>query len=159
MSQITEHSEVIDGKTFVVYKLPPLDSNDLLIDILRALLPMAGSVAGGTKAKGDSLLDLDIDADAMAGGVSALVAALDKPTIRNMISTLEGVSTVDGQKLKDQFPIVFRDDISSMYVWLWFALKVQYSGFFARWTNEKGGSLVDVLRAALFPQASPESGS
>ena len=165
MTQTQQHAEEISGKKFVVFKLSPLVSQDLLIDLLNAVAPAAGSIAAGIgDAKGKDgedvpITEREINNEAIAGGVASLVGALDKTTMRNMVETLQAVTTVDGVELSKKFELVFTDDIADMYKWLYFALTVQYSGFFAWLTSEGGGALGNLARAAMSQSDSGESGS
>jgi len=163
VSQLKAHEETIDGKLFVVYKLPPLDAQDLLIDILQALGPALGTVAGGlgtTKGDDTPITEREIDPAMLAGGVGEFVRALDKATMRAMIKTLAEVSTVDGQKLPSAMAIVFRADISLMYRWLWFALGVQFTPFFDLIRNSPAGGLLgNLATAGRSPDTSSGDGS
>ena len=159
MTQIDTHERQIDGRTFVVHKLPPLDAQDILIDIIGAVGPAIGHVAAGVKvpsgpndAKGSSLVDREIDPGALAGGIQSLVGALDKDTMRLMVNTFAKVSMVDGMPLAEQIPILFREDFALMYKWLWFALGVQFGGFFKMLPSVSAGGLLGKLQALVASQ-------
>lgn len=159
MTQITPHEETIDGKVFVVHKLPPLEAQDLLIDILNAVSPAVGAIGGAIK--GDDSVPLserEVDGNALAGGIGALVRGLDKKMMRSMVDTLANVSTVDGMKLKTQLPIVFREDLALMYKWLWFALGVQYRNFLELLPSGVQSALGKVAAAATSPSDSGGDG-
>ncbi len=160
MTQIKTHEEVIEGHKFQVFKLPPLDAQDLLLDILAAIGPSVGALAGGLKGDADTpITEREFDPTALSAGIGSFVRSLDKQTMRAMVKTLAEVSTVDGMKLTEQLPIVFREDLSLMYRWLWFALKVQYARFFALLPSGASGALGKLARAASSQDTSKGDGS
>ncbi|KKK77284.1 hypothetical protein LCGC14_2855150 [marine sediment metagenome] len=159
MTQIKIHEEEIEGHRFQVFKLPPLEAQDLLLDILAAVGPSVGSLAGGLKGDDDTpITERELDPAALSAGIGSLVRALDKKAMRDMVNTLAEVSTVDGLPVKQQLPIIFREDLSLMYRWLWFALKVQYARFFALLPSGASGALGKLARAASSQDTSPGDG-
>ncbi len=160
MTQIKTHEEEIEGHKFVVFKLPPLEAQDLLLDILAAVGPAVGELAGGLDGSSDvPITERELDPAALSKGIGSLVRALDKQTMRAMVNTLARVSTVDGLPVEKQLPVIFREDLSLMYRWLWFALKVQYERFFDLLPSGASGALGKLVRAANSPSTSPEDGS
>jgi len=150
MSQVDSQKQYIDGDEYEVFMLDPMTANDLLIDIGGAIGPALGAFAGASD--GNDLLDSTMDGEKLGDGVALLFKGLDKAIVRRAIQSLSEVTTVTGKgKLNQIQAIQFRGKIGTMYKWLGFALKVQYSDFL--------GSMRDVIALAGRPGAVPRSES
>lgn len=147
MSQFDAQTKTIDGEEFRVLMLDPLVANDLLVDILKTAGPaLAALLAPVVKApdSGAAFRDLldgssggetpAFDGEGIERAIVGLVDRLEKPKLREVISTLEGVTSVrkgDGwPQLSTVAPMLFRGRLKLMYRWLAFALRVQYQDFF-----------------------------
>ena len=143
MSQLEAQEKAIGGHTFKVFKLPPLDAQDVLIDIGQALAPAFGKAANALGATGDSdagLLDLDVEDPRISSAVASLAQNISKAKMRELVNTMASVSWCDGKKLPVVFEAVFRGDLPLMYQWLWFALTVNFGNF----TDWLGGAIKNV---------------
>jgi len=148
MSQMDGVTKTIGGETFKVMMLGPLEANDLLVDIGKTLGPALGALlapllgAKDTTAAFRQLLDGIQDGDGglagLSGGieraVTGLIDRIEKDQLREIISIMEGVTTV---KKGSEWPalgavstILFRGKLKLMYQWLGFAIKVQFQDFF-----------------------------
>lgn len=129
MSQLDSESTTIGDHKFEIFKLSPLEAQDTLIDIVQALAPAAGEIAGAIEGGVNNLLDSDLASPRVGAAVSKLVAGLTKDRMRALVATMRGVTHCDGQPLERSFEVVFRGDLPLMYRWLWFAIKVQFGNF------------------------------
>lgn len=162
MSQLEAQSKQIEGRTFKVAKLPPLDAQDIMIDIGQALAPALGkAAAGAAQAFGgsgaDSLLDVDVEDPRISSGIAALVQGISKAKMRELVNTMASVSWVDGMPLPQQMPIVFRGNLPLMYQWLWFALGVNF-GNFIEWGRSAIGGVLASNPVARSPTTSGDIG-
>lgn len=176
MTQQQDHTIELDGLTFVVHKLDPLEAQDILIDLSHVLAKPAGRIVGAF-GKGDgsgapmpgevaedeapsepeSVFDLDVDLDKLGGGIEALMLSLDKQVARRIYHALAKVSHVDGKKVATVGPIIFAQNLGLMYRWEWFALRAQFGNF-----TEIGGALgrlVELFKGLASRSTSPDDGS
>ena len=148
MAQSDFQQKEIEGFTYKVMMLDPLVASDLLADLGFVLAPAIGALGGVlVKEKGDGLgklldgtaeesdEDSNID-DAVEKAVIGLFGRFSKAKQRELISILQKVTIVvlpDGKepRLQDIFTVHFRGRLKSLYLWLAFALKVQYQDFFS----------------------------
>jgi len=139
MSQLEAQEKAIGGHTFRVFKLPPLDAQDVMIDIAQALAPALGAGIGAAGALGTaaSPLDLDVDDPRISSAVATLAQNISKAKMRELVNTMAGVSWCDGKKLPVVFEAVFRGDLPLLYQWLWFAMQVNFGNF----TDWLGGAI------------------
>lgn len=129
-SAADSQSQEIDEHTYTVSMLDPFVANKILVMLGKILGPSLGSLT-------DVVSD-DTDAQALNNAAGGLFERLDESQLRWLIDELSKVTSVRSPTTKDQepqlnrvFQIHFRGRISSMYKWLWFALKVQFADFFA----------------------------
>ena len=104
MSQLDSETTTIDGHTFAVFKLPPLDAQDTLLDIIHALAPAAGDIAGVYESGAtEDLLDADLSSPQIGSAISNLAQGLTKERMWELVGTLMGVTHCDGTPLKKTF--------------------------------------------------------
>jgi len=144
MSQEFEKtSDGIGGNRYIVSMLDPLTAADLLADIGYMVAPVAGSIGGAFATKPISLKSLfngeasDIEGlDKMfETAVIGFFNRFTKAKQREIIAILASVTRVvlsDGKEpqLSNILTAHFRGKIKSMYQWIAFAMKVQFSDFF-----------------------------
>lgn len=131
MSQLQSQTKAIAGRQFEVFKLPPLDANDVLIEIVEVVGPALGKLAdASTKAKKTSILDLELDEIEVGDAIEFIARSLTKERLRSLIGTMSTVTHCDGKRLTEVFDIVFRGDLAAMYQWLFFAIEVNFGNFF-----------------------------
>lgn len=164
MSQADNHSKEIEGHVYKVFMLDPLVASDLLADIGHVLAPTLGALGGVlAKEKGDGLEKL-LDGAEPGEGESNIDAAIeravlgfferfDKTRQRALIDTLAKVTVVvlpDGKEpqLNAVFSVHFRGRLKAMYLWLAFALKVQFESFFSGTDSAIARAVQRVARAA-----------
>ena len=142
MSQMEGAKAEIGGYIFTVFKLDPLEAQSTLIDLIDMVGPALAEVGAGVSA-GDgveSLLDAKLDGGAVGGGLALMFRGLakDKARLRATQITLMEVTRISGgpdggslesTKLVDVYKEIFRRDLSLLYRWFWFAIKVQFSDF------------------------------
>lgn len=145
MSQKDFQTTEIDGTTYKVYMLDPLAASDLLADIGHVLAPALGALGGALASeKGDGLKKLldgleegeetHLDS-AIERAVIGFFDRFSKPKQRELIATLAKVTSVvmpDGKEpqLDSIFTVHFRGRLRAMYLWIGFAIKVQFQDFF-----------------------------
>lgn len=158
MSQLDSQTKEIGGHKFEVFMLPPLDANDILIDIGKAIAPAIGKAANALGAAADAdLLDLDVDNPQISAGIAALAEQITKEKMRDLIRKMASVSHCDGTPLPKTMEVVFRGDLPLLYRWLWFALEVNFKNF----TDWLGGAIkgfTGLTRAAQSRNTSKGSG-
>lgn len=136
MSQEDGKKKTIAGTEYGVRMLDALTAEDLLIDIGHVVGPSLGGVLAafiGDKGSDKPAADPEM----INGAVAGLFARLDKKTIRSLITTLSEVTDV--YLAADRSPLLsnlnpanhFRGKLGAMHEWIYFALEVQYSDFFA----------------------------
>lgn len=159
MSQLESQTKKIGKHRFEVFKLDPLDAQDVLIDIGQVLAPALGKAVGavGTLNGGDSLLDMEVDDPRVSTAVAALAQGVTKAKMRELIDTLAAVSLCDGKKLPAVMAVVFRGDLPLMYQWLWFALVVNF-GNFTDWLGSAIGGVTQLKKAAQSLNTSGDTG-
>lgn len=130
MSQLDSQSDTIGDHTFEVFKLPPLDAQDILIEILHALAPAAGKVVNVLEDGGlQNLMEAKIESLEAGEAIVRLSQGITKERMRELVKVMATVTRCDGKKLNATMEVVFRGDLPLMYQWLWFALKVQFGNF------------------------------
>ena len=158
MSQLESQTKKIGKHQFEVFKLDPLDAQDVLIDIGQVLAPALGKAANAVEAIGGvEMLDLDVDDPRISSGIAALAQGITKAKMRELIDTMASVTLCDGKKLPSVMAAVFRGDLPLMYQWLWFALVVNF-GNFTDWLGGaiKGGT--GLVKAAQSRNTSGDTG-
>jgi len=162
MTQQQSETAEIQGHRFEVAKLPPLDAQDVAIDILQAIGPAIGGIAAGmARATGkddiDSVLDIDIEDPKLGTAIAQLLSALDKRKLRELVDKMMSVTRCDDLPLKQHFIVTFRGNLPLMYQWLWFALKVNFGDFFA-WGQDAIGGALAKTKESQSRNTSDESG-
>jgi len=160
MSQGTHDgkSTVIDGTTYRCLMLDPLTATDMVADLGFLFGPSLGALSGAllsdTSGEGVKRL-LDEGGKEFGDGLErALVeffGRFDKAKQREFIATLADITYVkQGDKevkLSGILSIHFRGRIATLYKWLGWALKVQFSDFF-----DSFGTVI----GRVVPRAAPE---
>lgn len=136
MSQKDSKKITIAGRTFEVFKLPPLVAQDVLVDIIQTVAPAAPEVAAVAMSQAKPGEDLVSGQDVSI--LSKLASGLDKAKLRELCSIMAGVTHCDSAPLDKTFDAVFLGDLPSLYRWLWFCLEVQFGNF--------SGPVQDALR-------------
>lgn len=157
MTQLDSQTKTIGGHEFRVFMLPPMDANDVLIDIGKTLAPALGKAANALGAVSDEVLDMDIDNPKISSGLAALAEQISKEKMRELIKTMASVSHCDGTPLPKTMEIVFRGDLPLMYQWLWFALEVNFKNF-TDWLGGAISGLTGLAKAAQSQRISKGTG-
>lgn len=156
MSQLEGTSEVIDGKTFEVYKLPPKISKRCLIRVLNMLGPAGPEIAKAIDQVDDAK-PLEGQISKFGGALGALMQHADADILESVEAELAKVTTVDGVGLTKgaKYEEVFANDIGLSFKWMFFAMKVQWGNLF--------GPIGDLIAARPDkkddPQPSPDTSS
>lgn len=127
MSQVTPVIEIIDGESYEIFMLAPMKSHHLLLDVSKMVGPSLGPILDGlTKAKGENILEKQVDLDMFTQVASSLFKDLDSKNIDNLINELKEVTHVDGKQLSRIFDAHFLGRLDVMYRWLIVAMKAQW---------------------------------
>lgn len=123
----------INGVTYSVSQLPPTQALDLLMDLVKMLGPALGPVFENVGTLGD-LMEReasDVKLTFLGEAVRGLCGGLDKNVTKNAIKALASVTSCNpGGQLDRTFEAFFLDrGLGDMFVWLKFALEVQFSDF------------------------------
>lgn len=132
---LKSESRVIGGRRFTVHQLPFGQSRDLLVVLGRVIGPaLSGAAASGGAqlATGDSLGGLG----ALATGLGGLLERLDPEQLDRIQDALSRHTFVElspgkAPSLADvTLEAVFSGALEQYFEWLYFALEVNYAGFF-----------------------------
>ncbi len=138
MTQKQPHTTTISGRTFTVYKLPPMDAQDILIELLQALSPAAPEIAKIAMDQDKRDDDEQIVSPEDVSVITKIAAGLSQDMMRRLVGTMATVTEYGGTRLaapadallpSAPYNEVFRGDLPLMYQWLWFCLKVQFGNF------------------------------
>jgi hypothetical protein len=161
MPQTSNQSTTIDGVTYTVYMLDPLEANDLMIDIGHVIGPSLGAIVAALKGNDtESILDAEPDPELLKEAISGLFQRIEKRKMREIISMLARMTEVniDGKspRLDSILAMHFQGRLGKLYEWLWFAMKVQLGDFFdsAKPAISRG---VQLAGAAVSPSQSSQS--
>ena len=160
MSQLESQVRTIEGHKFEVFKLSPLDANDVLIDIGHALAPALGEAAkiyGAMSEEEGNPLDLDTDDPRIGSAIAALAQNITKPKMRELINTMASVTHCDGTPLPRVMEKVFRGDLPLLYQWLWFSLTANFSNF-SGWLAKSIGGATARAKASQSQNTSSDTG-
>ena len=135
MSQADPHAKTIGEHEFVMYMLPPMQSHDLLMDVIQMVGPGLGPVfdALGSKAKDKALSDLlseDLTSDFFTKAAETLFSGLRKDVLEKSIKALRKVTQIDGKSLDSTFDLHFLGRLDLMYQWLIWGFQVQWGKAF-----------------------------
>src|SRR5688572_14545525 len=153
----------IGNHTFRVRMLDPETSEDLFLDLVKQVGPSVAAFLSEAKdlSNVQQLLEQSLGSPALLALVRELVDRLDKPTYHRMVRVLSEVSQI---RVGDKWPQltevqaeIFRGRIPLRLKWLWFALGVQYGGFFDDLPDAKAA--LEAVRAAGASSSSSQSGS
>lgn len=132
---LKSESRVIGGRRFTVHQLPFGQSRDLLVVLGRVVGPAlsgAASADGAALARAESLGGLS----ALANGLGGMLERLEPSQLDRIQEALAAHTFVDlgsgkEPRLADAtFEAVFSGALESYFEWLYFALEVNYAGFF-----------------------------
>jgi len=135
MSQVQPSSKTIGEHQFTIYMLPPMQSHDLLMDLVQMVGPGLGPVfdALSTKAQGKQLTEIlgeDLSSDFFSKAASALFGGLRKEVLERIIRAFRTVTQVDGKTLDPVFDAFFLGRLDMMYSWLVWGMGVQWGKVF-----------------------------
>lgn len=130
MSQNQGINQTIDGKVYIMHMLPPLESNDLLIDVMKMIGPSLGAFFDSvSKGKGGFDFESELGPDFFTNAASSLFKSLDKTTVRNVINAFAKVTIVEGSGTLDQtLAIHFAGRLPALYKWIAWGMRVQWGG-------------------------------
>lgn len=143
MTQLQAKKKTIGGREFAVRMLDPLEASDLLIDIAETLSPGLAfglSTLMSEKDAAKQLIEGFAEETLKTGGVERMVFGvvqrLTKEKIRSFIEKLKPVTSVrmapelmPSLDSEGTFNMVFRGHVLDLYVWLAFAIEVQFGDF------------------------------
>ena len=139
-------SEDIDGFRYRVLMLDPLLAADIIADLGYVLAPVLGSIGGAFAVEKGDLLEKAMEGfddgegssidSAIERAVMGFFDRFSKEKQREIINIMARQTMVvmpDGNEpaLKDIFSTHFRGRLKSLYRWLAFAMKTQFSDFFS----------------------------
>ena len=147
MSQSIADSETkeINGVTYRVGHLDPLVCQSMTIDLVQLVSPAfasIGSVVAGSDVNLEDVLDGNFDgimgeefSKALETSILGTIGGLSKSMQAHFINTLSEVSwVIEGDKepnLARIYSTHFRGRVGDAYLWLAFAIRVNFKGFFS----------------------------
>ncbi len=130
----TPQSKNINGTEYTVQLLPPTQALDLLVDLAQMLGPALDPILSNLGTL-QGLLDkdlADVDTAFFGQAARALCSSTDKVKLRAVVKLLGDVTLVNGAQLSRVHEAHFLErGLGEMFLWLPFALEVQYGDFFA----------------------------
>ncbi|MCP4605066.1 MAG: hypothetical protein GY847_31840 [Proteobacteria bacterium] len=133
MSQESVETKTIEGIEYTVRMLPPMESNDLLMDVAQMIGPSIGPILDKFfgKASLEDALDQQVTPEFFAKAATALFGGLSKQTVRAVIEAMKKISLADNKPLAPVFDVHFMGKLDQMYAWLAFAMRVQWGKCFS----------------------------
>jgi hypothetical protein len=127
MSQRTSEAKEINGVKYEVFMLPPKISLSLMEDLGKVLGPAFGALVDRSFSSqtGDAL-DSEVS---FTGAAKLLFQNLEKGMMQDVILKLASVTHADGTPLDKIWEVHFLGKMGSLFKWLGFALRTQYSDF------------------------------
>jgi hypothetical protein len=130
MSQAEPQSTVIGGHDYSMHMLPPMESHNLLMDVVKMVGPSLGPVFDmfyGTIKAGDAALDEEVPIEFFTKAASALFGELDKAVLNRVIDSFKNVTVVENVgRLSKTFDAHFQGNLHEMYEWLGWGMSVQW---------------------------------
>jgi hypothetical protein len=133
MSQQSIEIKEIDGKKFEMYMLTPIESNDLLIDVIKMIGPSLGPVFdmyfSKLKDAGvENIMEQEVGGDFFSKAAKALFTDIDKVVLNECIRLFRTQTHVDGANLNndDVFTNTFSGKLGDLYKWLFWGMSVQW---------------------------------
>lgn len=151
MSQNMEvASKEIGGCTYSMYMLPPMQSDELLMDVVQMVLPAVGPILDGIfSAKGSeedsNIMQKELPAGIFAAAAKELSVGMNKKVRHAMIAAFKARTEVDGKPLSSIFDVHFMGKLEVMYQWLLWGMQVQWGKSLSVLVSEmisKGAGLV-----------------
>jgi len=144
MSQAQEATETIGEHEYTMYMLPPIQSHNLLMDIVKMVGPALGDVIGGVLSgrsadKKVDLMEQEVGPEVITKAAGKLFQDVNKQTLEKVISSFRGVTHVDGKPLDKIFDVIFRGGLDEMYKWLFFGMRVQWGKSLSALVSGIGG--------------------
>jgi hypothetical protein len=120
----------IDGKSYTMFTLPPLESHDLLVEFTKMVVPGAGPVIDAIVGKGlKAAFELETGSEFFTRAAKVIAGSLDNAVLRKLINGFSKVTVVQGTgKLNEIFDVHFAGRLPAMYLWLGWGIEVQWGG-------------------------------
>jgi len=135
MSQQDGVTKIIGEHEYTMYMLPPMLSNDLLIDVLKMSGPSIGkgldAILGSDNVdvSNFNLEDLEIPKDFFTDVIGGFLQSLEKEVFNNVMNTFKKVTLVKDVGQLDGagvFDVHFMGELDKMYKWVAFGISVQW---------------------------------
>ncbi len=150
-------SKEINGHTYTVTPFPGRRAFKVKAKLLKKLGPGLASMLGA--AKGDSLIDTDIDGAALGKGVETLFANLGSPEeMMQLVEELLAMTRRDGKEITPAvIDLEYQGNLSEMYRGLAFVLEVNFADFFGEGGIGGLGDLIKTKMSSLGSESSADS--
>lgn len=169
MSQRTSASTRIGEHNYQMIMLPPMQSNDLLMDVLGLVGPALGKALDslvGEKGLGDikNIMDLDLGSEFFSGAIGDLTkdSTLNKRIFHAVKDAFVTVTHVDGKPLESIFNETFYGNLGEMYQWAFWGMKVQWEKCLSVLDSVKlgqGANQLEKEKVSQFPSPNTSTGS
>jgi hypothetical protein len=149
MSQAVTTNKTIDGMEFVMFFIPPRDSNKLLTKVLHMVEPAIKALIPDTK--GASEVELSVPPEKILAAVVTAITSLDGPIVDEVVEKFATYTSVNGKSLHDEasFNEVFSGSLDTMYKWIYWGAYTQW-GKLLSFASE-GAGLVGTSQAVAMP--------
>ena len=141
---MTRHTVIIGDKEYAMTKIPAFQANGIALKLQKIILPIFGEVAGESKGKKTSVLDMDV-----RGAFNILSAKLDESVMSDIVLPMFKLSQVactsENLKLENDAAInrvfVDADGLSDFYELIFEVLKYNFGSFFQKLAARFGGNV------------------
>ena len=158
MTQKDSQTRNIGAYKFEVFKRPPFDAQDVLIDIGHILAPALGKAATAIGSMSvESALDMDVDDPRISTGIAALMQGVTKEKMRELIKTMATATPSTGQPLTRTMDAALRGALPLRYQWLWFAMEATCKTF-TDWLGSAITGVTGLVKAAQSRTTSKNTG-
>jgi len=156
MPQNVPQETIIDGKKYVMYMLPPMQSQDLLFDVLKMVGPSCGPILdvlisnrSGSKIDVSTFLEQEFSPNFFTLAAKEFFGGLNKDIVRLIEKSFADVTQVDGMPLNKIFDIHFLGDIGGLFRWVTWGMGVQWGKVFSALVKGASGQGAEKERASV----------
>jgi hypothetical protein len=141
MSQKTSETKEIGGKKYEMFMLPPMESHNLLMDVVKMVGPgmgsLIGSLVGGNKEA--DIMEKEVGSELISDALSKLFSDLNKNTMEKVIESFKKNTQVGAVPLEKIFDAHFLGSLDEMYQWVAWGFKVQWGKSLSALMSGAGG--------------------
>jgi len=134
MSQKAGVTKEIGDRSYVMYLLAPMESHDLLMDVVKMVGPSLGPLLDAAFSGGKKLdMDKELGVDFFAKAAGSLFGSLDKAVVKRVMEKFAKVTRVEGSDgfLDKSLDAHFIGRLPALYQWIAWGMSVQWGGLWS----------------------------